>query len=297
MAIYDKDYTEHVLKELENNVLIESELQVGIGSTSISSVSISVIDKSPQRAAEMANDFLVLLEEKIVALNTLKAGNNRAFLAQRVAQNMKDLTAAEETLNAFQTKYGAIEITEQAAIAIAAAAEIKAELMRAEIAKEALLPRLNRSHSEIEQLDDQIRALKKKYAQLHEGENIARTGTDVFFPIDQIPDIGMQYYRYLRDVEIQNTLLKMLVPLFEQAKIQETKTIPVLRIVDKAVPPTYKYKPKRALIVIGILAVSLAFCFLYIFSVEYMRRIKETDAVQHDKLLALRQSLRFAKDK
>ena len=295
MTLYDRDYVEHVLLDLEDNVEIESELMVGIGTTSVSSVSLSVIDESPQRAADMANDFLALLENKIVELNTLKAGNNRRFLQQRVADNVRDLTTAEDSLKAFQMRYGAIEITEQAKVAIAAAAQIKSEMLTAEITREALVRQLSPNHVEIAKLDNQIIALQKKYSELHQSNEIVRNENDVLIPIDKIPAIGLQYYRHLREVEIQNAVFKMLVPLLEQAKIQESKTIPVLRVVDHAVPPTYKYKPKRAIIVLAIVGVSMAFLCLYIFFVEYVQRIRETDTVQHNKLMALKENLRLRK--
>jgi capsule polysaccharide export protein KpsE/RkpR len=243
----------------------------------------------------MANDFLAFLEDKIVELNTLKAKNNRRFLQERVDKTYEDLSLSEDSLKAFQLRYGAIEITEQARVAIEAAAQIKAELLQAEVARNALILQLSPNHSEIAVLDNQIQALEAKYNELHRSDQVIKPDNDVLFPIDQIPVVGLQYYRLFREVEIQNALLKMLVPLLEQAKIQESKTIPVLRVVDKAVPPTYKFKPKRAIIVIAIVGVSMVFCFLYIFFTEYVRRVRETDSTQHDKLMALKENLKFRK--
>lgn len=185
-------------------------------------------------------------------------------------------------------RYGAIEITEQAKAAIEVASRLKTELLAAEIKKESLLPVLNVNHAEIKQIENQIEALKKKYAELHTSSNQFSNGTaDIFIPIEKIPSIGLGYYRLLREVEIQNKLQEMLVPLLEQARIQEAKTIPILRVIDRAVPPTYKYRPKRAYIVIGIVAVSFAFCLLYVFIREYLERVKDEDEEEYKKIMSI----------
>jgi uncharacterized protein involved in exopolysaccharide biosynthesis len=103
----------------------------------------------------------------------------------------------------------------------------------------------------------------------------------------------LKYFRTLREVEVQQTLYKTLLPLYEQAKIQEAKTIPILKVVDDAKPPTYKYKPKRFLIILGILVASTMFCLLYIFYREYLNNLKENDGEQYRKFVVLSKAFSF----
>ncbi len=289
MRQYRKKYMEHALKALEKNLVIETEKQVGIGTSSITSISIGVIDKQPGRAADMANDLMKIMENKIIELSILKARNNKEFLGKRVAENARDLEKAENALKAFQEKYGAIEITAQAQAAIETAAKLKAELIRARTVREALILNLGDQNAQVAKAQAQIDAIEKEYDQLHDGFNERADGRDVMMPIRQLPGLGMQYFRLLRDVKVQNKLCEMLIPLHEQAKIQEEKDVPVIRVIDYAEPPTYKYKPKRAVIVLGILAVYLAFFMLTVFYAEYMANLRVKNPEQYARIRKLLQ--------
>ena len=51
------------------------------------------------------------------------------------------------------------------------------------------------------------------------------------------------------------------MPMYEQAKVEEQKSIPTVMVVDKAVPPELKYCPKKAVIIIEFF---LLFSFIFI---------------------------------
>ena len=67
------------------------------------------------------------------------------------------------------------------------------------------------------------------------------------------------YVRLMRDYEIQNKLLEFIYPIYEQARIEEQKDMPVVLVVDTAIPPQKKSSPKRVLIVIGAFLISFFF--------------------------------------
>lgn len=53
-----------------------------------------------------------------------------------------------------------------------------------------------------------------------------------------------------RSIDYYAKLIEYLGPQYEQSKIEEKKDIPTLQILDYAVRPERKAKPKRSLIVI-----------------------------------------------
>jgi tyrosine-protein kinase Etk/Wzc len=284
MKLYNKKYIEHAIKELDKNVLIQSEVQMGIGTSTINSISISVIDKQPERAADIANDLLKLLESKIIELNTKKAQNNRFFLEKRVNENAFDLIKIEDSLKVFQEKYGTIDISSQAKVAIESAAKLKAELIKTKIVRDAMSNTYGNDNTNVKEIQNEINAISKEYQRLYDGNNELLNSEDIMIPFTEMPNIGLQYSRLLREVKVRNKLNEMLIPLYEQAKIQEEKTIPVLRVIDYAIPPTYKFKPKRIVIVLGIVAVYFSVLMLYIFYKEYIDHLKIDDNEKYKKL-------------
>ncbi len=46
----------------------------------------------------------------------------------------------------------------------------------------------------------------------------------------------IEYFRIYREVEIQSKIMEVTLPLFEQAKMEEHKSIPTILVIDEAVP-------------------------------------------------------------
>ncbi|KAA3617963.1 MAG: hypothetical protein DWQ05_07915 [Calditrichaeota bacterium] len=297
MNLYERDYIEHTLKDLENNVVIEPEYQVGIGMSNINSIAISVIDKSPQRAQNMATDFLNLLEERIIDLNTRKAKNNRIFLELRVAEIKNEMKKTQYAMRNFQEEYGAVEITSQSKVTIEAAAQLKAEILALEVERDILAKNALAKNMNLKRINTRLEIMKNKFNDMYTGDGYTDELGNVLLPISKIPTLSLQYFDLYRNAEIQNKLFEMLVPLLEQAKIQEAKNIPVLKIVDSPSLATYKYKPKRLFIVIGIVLVSQLFCFLFIFWKEYLSRVEEVDKDQFEKISQVKSYFTRSKNK
>ena len=76
-------------------------------------------------------------------------------------------------------------------------------------------------------------------------------------PYSNIPEAAINYYRILRDIEINNEILKFVLPLYEQARFEEQKDIPVLQVVDYAVPPPKKAYPPRTILTLSIMIFSI----------------------------------------
>ncbi len=73
---------------------------------------------------------------------------------------------------------------------------------------------------------------------------------------------------------IQQKILEFLLPLYEQAKINEQKDIPVLLVLDKAAPAIEKSKPKRSIVVLVVFFISF-FTFTFL-SISMDKVISET---------------------
>ena len=70
------------------------------------------------------------------------------------------------------------------------------------------------------------------------------SSSNILFAFKDMPNIAMQYLRTYREVEIQQSILEIVMPMYEQAKVEEQKSIPTIMVMDKAVSPELKYSPK-----------------------------------------------------
>ena len=61
---------------------------------------------------------------------------------------------------------------------------------------------------------------------------------------------------------MQTKLMEYILPMYEQAKVEEQKSIPTVIMIDKAAPPQLKYTPRRGLIILGLSFLGLFFLIL-----------------------------------
>lgn len=226
---------------------------------------INVYDEDRKRAADMANYFIEVLNEINIKLNIEEARNNRIVLEKRYLQNLADLKAAEDTLKKFQQKYGIYYLPEQTKAAVEAAAELEAQIMAEEVKLGILQRQLGEDASEVKLAKIQIEEMRKRLNQMKEGNDKLKSELSLFVPFKDMPELGLQYLRLYRDYEIQNKLLEFIVPLYEQAKIEEQKNVPVVQVLDYAVPPEKKARPFRTLIVLSVFSSALVLFIIIAF--------------------------------
>ena len=262
--VEDDKPIEDVLKELENNVNFSVEDE--------GNVSISVQDKSPSRASKMANFYVQILNEMSINLSTQEARNNRIFIEKRYNQLLLDIRAVEDSMKYFSQKYNIYGIEEQTKAAISVAAELKSQIEINQIELDMMKISLEETHPIVIQKQLQVNSMKTKLKEMKFGENIS--ATEFFIPFKEIPEVGIKYLRIRRDFEMQTKLMEFLLPIYEQAKIEEQKEIPVVLILDAAVPAEKKSSPKRSLIVVAAFLLSLFFSTSYVLVKNSFSEIK-----------------------
>jgi len=209
---------------------------------------ISVYDQDPVRAAGVANYFLELLNQrgKEFAINELAAF--KKLLQERVNENEDTLSKLEDRIKAFQEKEKIpVVITEQAS-GLDFIGEIYAQKIGLEIQRDILKENYGAGHPFIAAINQQLRELNKK--------------------IDVIPEVTVEYIKIYRELLIQRKIAEFLVPMLEQVKLSELQKIPDVIVLDRAVPPDRKKKPKRMFIVLGMFLLSSVSMFYFLLIKE-----------------------------
>ena len=223
-------------------------------------IDFSIINKDPELSAAIANYLVTLVDSMNIEFNIHRAKNNREFIEKRYFQNVADLKKAEDSLYKFQKKYGIVAVPEQLEVTVKAAAEIESELMKKEMQSYFVLQGYGENSPQYQGVKKEIELLKLKVQEIKNSPNL-RSSSNVLFSFKQMPDIALKYLRTYREVEIQQSILEIVMPMYEQAKVEEQKSIPTIMLIDKAVTPQLKDSPKRSVIIIGAL---FLFSFLFI---------------------------------
>ncbi len=218
----------------------------------------SVVNKDPEVSATIANYMVRLVDSLNIKFNIERAKNNRGFIEQRYLQNIRELKNAEDSLYKFQKKYGIVVVPEQLEVTVKAAAEIEAQLFKKEVEAYFIEQTYGKNSVQYTGVAAEIELLKQKVQELKNSNELS-SSSNILYPFKNMPDIAIEYLRAFREVTIQESILEIVMPMYEQAKVEEQKSIPTILTIDKAVPPQLKFRPKRAIIVLGIF-----FLFLFI---------------------------------
>jgi tyrosine-protein kinase Etk/Wzc len=249
-------------------------------------LTITVFDRDPQRAADMANYFVQVLNTVNTEMQVQNARGNRIFIEERYMKNIEDLKNAEDSLKAFQKRYGVIALPEQTQASIKGAAELLGHLALKEIQLGVLRRTLSDGNPTIDAAQVEVDEVRKKLSEMNSGNGLSRSESGVFVPLSKVPDLGTEYLRRYRDVEIQYKILQFVTPLYEQAKVEEKRQTPSVIVLDKASPAERKAKPKIALFGLTALVVSSVLALLLVLVAELAKKLRDVDAGSFDRTVS-----------
>jgi len=226
-------YFEEAVKNFRENILEIKKNKIS------GTMEIGVYDKYPERAKQIVEFLIYQLNKISTELNVQNARNNREFIEKRYFDAKEQLKIVEDSMRTFQDQYGlAPDIVAKASVQgeVQLEAEIKAEEVKLEMLQKILSP----GQSEIKLQEEKITLLKKQLNEIKNVENpessISQKGK---------PQLVLNYLRLVRNLEIQNKIVLFLLPIYEQARIEEFKEMPSVIILDAPNIPEKKVKPKR----------------------------------------------------
>jgi len=265
-----KEYKAKTLDETRKK--LEDAVKFQAGKDGI--ININADNRDPKLAALLANTFVSELSRRSVQLNLSKAGAERIFLEKRLDLAKQELKAAEEDMKNFQVQHKTIKADSQATLSIESIAKLKAEIVTQEVKLASLRNSMTDESGEVKAVMAGIARLKSQMGAMTNG------GPDNFIPTaSNIPALGVEYVRKMRELKMQEAIFEQLTKQYELAKISEAKDSSSLQILDEAVVPLKKSKPRRSLIV--VLSVMTTF-FISIFAVlvqEYLSKLPPEDAL------------------
>ena len=240
MKLYKGKYREDARKNLVGYLKVQEDRKSGI-------ITLTVEDRDPKRAADMANAFVEELKSLAGGLAISEAGQRRMFFEEQIRHTKESLSIAEEEVKGFQQRTGAFQVDAQAKAIIEGIANLRARIAAKEVEAKVLRSFATAQNPDLQRTEEEIRALRTELEKVESGKG---RGFDPLMSYGRMPAIGTEYLRKLRQLKYNETLYELLVKQFELAKLDEARDAVVIQVIDRAVPPERKSRPKRSLIVI-----------------------------------------------
>jgi tyrosine-protein kinase Etk/Wzc len=255
-------------------------------------ISISVADRDPKRAADVANAYVEELHQLNDNLAVTEAGQRRVFYQQQLDAEREALTQAEVALKQVEEKSGLIQPDAQGRAIVEAVADMRAQVAIHEVQLQAMRTYATESNPDVKRAQQELAGLRAQLAKLERNTGELGNG-NLQVPTRQLPAVELEYLRQLRDVKYHEALYDFLTKQLEVSRIDEAKDAILVQVVDKAVIPERKSAPKRTLIVLVTAAVAFLLACLGVLLMETLRR-KQEDPKERARLARLRQSLQFS---
>ena len=275
---YRTKYPSDARKGLERRVKIDGTAKDGL-------IHISVEDRNPSRAEELANGYVEEFRQVSGGLAITEAGQRRLFFEQQLEHAKDELAKAENAMIQTQQKTGLIQLPAQEGALIQAAVSLRAQITAKEVEIQSLGTFATNENAQLVQAEQELDSLRAQLAKLGGSESVA--DGEMLLPKGKVPEAGLEYLRRERDVKYHETLFEILARQFEMAKLDEAKQGALIQVLDAAVPPDRRSSPKRTLIVIFATAAGFLLSLIVAALLGGFRRL-DPNSETHSKLSLLR---------
>jgi uncharacterized protein involved in exopolysaccharide biosynthesis len=241
---------------------------VKIAAAKDGAIEVSVDDKSPKRAALMANSYYNILQHNMHNYGLTEVSQRRFMLEKLLPDAKKVLDQAESDLNRARRSSGIDEPDARAEELVRASADLKAKIAMKElelIALGTLDPAKNPNYFRTQQ---ELSVLWSEFATVDNAE----------MTMGRVSEAELDYLRKIRAFKYNETRYEQLIKQIEVLKVDEVKETPLLQVLEKADVPEHKSKPKRALVaVISALATGIL-VMIWVFVSEALQKSTEDEA-------------------
>jgi len=265
MELYKTKSRENARRGLADTLKARDDKKSGI-------ITIGVEDKDPKRAADMANAFVEELKNMNKGLAVTEAGQRRLFFEEQLKDTKEALIKAEDSMEGFQERTGAIKIDEQAKAVIEGIANLRAQIAAKEVGLKVMRTYATPQNPDIQRAEEELRGMREQLGRLE-----TRSGghnPDPLMPTGRIPALGTEYIRKLREFKYQEALYEILLKQYEAARLDEARDAAIIQVIEKAIPPEKRVKPKRKQMVMIATFSGLFFSVFAAFFMEYIEKLK-----------------------
>jgi tyrosine-protein kinase Etk/Wzc len=275
--IYNEDLYHFARKELAGNTSVTTSKD--------GMITVEVEDKDPRRAAEMANAYIEELRVITAQLAVSEAGQRRLFFEGQLRKVKDDLASAEVALKQFAEQSGMVSPESQIGLSVTAAASLRAHIASKEIQLAGMRTFATTTNPDLRRAQEELSGLRHELAKIEKTET-GKT-SDVLLPIGRTPEVALEYLRRYRETRYQETLFEALAKQYEIARIDEAKDATLVQVIDKALPPERKSKPRRLLVTVAVFIAALIAALAYVLASAALR-----EALQDSQWAALWSELR-----
>jgi tyrosine-protein kinase Etk/Wzc len=252
-------------------------------------ITVQVEDKDQRLVAALANGYVDELLRLTKTLAVTEAAQRRLFFEQELERSKNNLVKAEIALKRAIDEHGVISVDTEGRAQLEMIARLRAQISAKEIAFDSMKAFVTSNHPEYRRTEEALSSLRAELSRLENGRH--NTGSNDS-GAGAVSSNGIMNIQLLRDVKYYETLFELLAKQYEAARLDEAKDPSVIQVLDPAITPERRFKPKRVLIVlISMFLTAMASVAVVLFSEAKSRWLLSPGAPE--RWSELKSNLRF----
>jgi capsule polysaccharide export protein KpsE/RkpR len=287
-TVRDDLISKYDLKKVYGTSRMENAREILARQTDISQdrksgiITIEVSDRSPQRAANIAQQYVVALNQVVTSLNTSSAHKERVFLEERLGEVKGSLESAEKDFSEFASKNTALDIQEQGKAMLQAGAALEGEIVATQTELQGLRQFYTDNNIRVRAAQARLTELQRQLQKISgnsdtEAGDVRDDPTAPYLSMRKLPLLGVSYADLYRRMKVQEAVFDTLTQQYELARVEEAKETPSVQVLDSADVPEQKSYPQRWMIVLAGILMSLVFGVVWILGNRQWEILNPTD--------------------
>lgn len=203
--------------------------------------------------AKIANAYVDELQALTKTLAITEASQRRLFFERQLESSKNKLAAAEGALKQALDTRGVINVDSESRAMAEIVGRLRAQISAKEIQISAMQAFVTTNNQEFKRSQEELNSLRTELSRLENGRpaslESASGASDT--------KVGLENIKVLREVKYHQMLYEFLAKQYEAARLDEAKDVAIIQVLDVAIEPEHKSKPRRS--VFAIFAALLAF--------------------------------------
>lgn len=236
---------------------LEESTEISAGKEGM--LQIVVEDQDSARAAQIANAYVDELEKVTKKLAVTQAAQKRLFYERQLELSKDKLAQAEVALKAALSEHGVVSVDSDSKALMETIVRLRAQISAKEIQLSSMSAFVTANNVEFKKTQQELISLRAQLSQLENGAGVKGSGNA------SGSRQAFESITLLRDVKYHQMLYELLAKQYEMARLEEANDPMIIQVLDPAVKPERKFKPRRGLIIVLTALTSLLLASVFAF--------------------------------
>ncbi len=234
-------------------------------------ITISIRDEESQSAADIANAYLIGLQNLSDRMAQAESKQSRRYLDHQLESQRADLNEAEQNLLRLQERTGQVAPEAQAANSIGNIAGLRAQITGIEVQLAVARQSEAEGNPDVERLRSQLASLQAEERKQEEGRAATPIGAAV--SAANIPQLNLELSHAQEIVSTKRAAVTAMAAQAGSSHIDPNFSHPVFQVIDRALAPEFKSWPPPNQYEAAAIVFGLVMAFVAILITLVARRI------------------------